>query len=222
MGQGWGPGGEAIMAGLPGKHYDQPVHELAYSDLLFSTICKEDQDREKSTWAKDLPSCVFCGHSYRFNHFTVECHMDPTITKETTGGRERQTRACKPTINRCVRYQEVLEEIRSRRRAAKSPAQKRTRDEMEGDGGADDPILLDSATQAAGVGSSTGTPFSKAKRCVTEEEVVEAWSEAIIKNGLSIWMMVSERRFEIAQCFEACVFFWCIICSVTALLMCYE
>ncbi len=71
------------------------VNELEYKDLLTSTFTQADHERGiKTGKSKDsYPQCVFCTHRYRYSVEAVECHMDPTINKSSTG-KERIVRAC--------------------------------------------------------------------------------------------------------------------------------
>jgi predicted alpha-1,6-mannanase (GH76 family) len=68
---------------------------LAYTCLLKSNFTEASHDRGFKTWQTPTtyPECVFCGKMYRWQEPYVECHMDPNISKATTG-RERVVAAC--------------------------------------------------------------------------------------------------------------------------------
>ena len=60
-------------------------------------------------------SVCSCTHMYRYSLDRVECHMDPTINKASTG-KERTVRACAVSENTArgplrTRYMSVLGEI---------------------------------------------------------------------------------------------------------------
>jgi hypothetical protein len=76
------------------------VKELEYKDLLTSTFTLADHESGMKNWGtKDgYPQCVFWGHSYRYLIDRVECHMDPTINKASTGN-ERMVRPCSVSVN---------------------------------------------------------------------------------------------------------------------------
>ena len=63
--------------------------------LLKSTFTEASHDRGFKTCQTPAtyPECVFCGKMYRWGVVYVECHMDPNISKVTTG-KERVVAAC--------------------------------------------------------------------------------------------------------------------------------
>jgi hypothetical protein len=63
--------------------------------LLTSTFAEASHDRGFKTWQTPAtyPECIFCGRKYRWGAVYVECHMDPNISKATTG-KERVVAAC--------------------------------------------------------------------------------------------------------------------------------
>ncbi len=73
----------------------RPVEELEYTDLLRITFTQSDHERGFKTWRTPAthPQSAFCGKKYRWGKGEVECHMDPTITKASTG-KERFVAAC--------------------------------------------------------------------------------------------------------------------------------
>jgi hypothetical protein len=64
-----------------------PVEELEYTCLLKSTFTQASHDKGLQTWQTPAtyPECLFCGRKYRWGVAFVECHMDPNISKATTG-----------------------------------------------------------------------------------------------------------------------------------------
>jgi hypothetical protein len=87
--------GEGRVSLTPCADFYRPVEELEYTDLLRSTFTQSGHERGFKTWrtAATHPQCVFCGKKYRWGKGEVECHMDPTITKASTGN-ERLVAAC--------------------------------------------------------------------------------------------------------------------------------
>ena len=79
----------------PCADFSRPVEELEYSCLLKSTFTQASHDRDFKTWQTPAtyPECIFCGRKYRWGVVYVECHMDPNISKATTG-KERVVAAC--------------------------------------------------------------------------------------------------------------------------------
>ena len=69
--------------------------ELDYSCLLKSTFTQASHDRGFKTCQTPAtyPECIFCGRKYRWGVVYVECHMDPNISKATTG-KERVVTTC--------------------------------------------------------------------------------------------------------------------------------
>ena len=87
--------GEGRVSLTPCADFYRPVEELEYTDLLRSTFTQSGHERGFKTWrtAATHPQCVFCGKKYRWGKGEVECHMDPTITKASTGN-ERLVASC--------------------------------------------------------------------------------------------------------------------------------
>ena len=83
------------MSLTPCADFYRPVEELEYTDLLRNTFTQSDHERDLKTWRTPAthPQCVFCSKKYRWGKGEVECHMDPTITKASTG-KERLVSAC--------------------------------------------------------------------------------------------------------------------------------
>ena len=84
------------------------VKDLEYKDLLTSTLTLEGHEKlGVKRWLSSSPQCVFCGHSYRYSIDRVECHMDPTINKESSGptinkessGKKRTVRSCAVSVH---------------------------------------------------------------------------------------------------------------------------
>ncbi len=49
----------------------------------FSTISATDLVRKHSgDWDKENPKCLFCGKTYRFRTFTVQCHVTSEVTDQ--------------------------------------------------------------------------------------------------------------------------------------------
>ncbi len=87
--------GEGRVPLTPCADVYRPVEEFEYMDLLRSTFTQSGHERGFKTWwtAATHPQCVFCCKKYRWGKGEVECHMDPTITKVSTGN-ERLVTAC--------------------------------------------------------------------------------------------------------------------------------
>jgi len=87
--------GDGGVFRTPCADFCRPVEELEYTRLLKSTFTEASHVRGFKTWqtAATYPECVFCGKMYRWGAAYVECHMDPNISKATTG-KERVVAAC--------------------------------------------------------------------------------------------------------------------------------
>ncbi len=87
--------GEGRVSLTPCADFYRPVEELEYTDLLRNTFTQSGHERVFKTWRTPAthPQCVFCDKKYRWGKGEVECHMDPTITKVSTGN-ERLVWAC--------------------------------------------------------------------------------------------------------------------------------
>jgi hypothetical protein len=87
--------GDGGVFRTPCADFCRPVEELEYTRLLKSTFTEASHVRGFKTWQTPAtyPECVFCGKMYRWQAANVECHMDPNISKTTTG-RERVVGAC--------------------------------------------------------------------------------------------------------------------------------
>jgi hypothetical protein len=109
--------GEGRVSLTPCADFHRPVEELEYTDLLRSSFTQSGHERGFKTWRTPAthPQCVFCGKRYRWRKGEVECHMDPTITKASTGN-ERFVAACvesqstsrDPNRTRLLSVQEVI------------------------------------------------------------------------------------------------------------------
>jgi hypothetical protein len=185
--------------------YERPVHELDDAEILFSTICRVDQDRERKSWGGSYPECFFCGLKYRWSTFGAQCHMDPSINKASCG-KERIVAACAMSSRSKVseykvRYNELVGEMRKRDKANKMHQGVLSREDKKrklGEVGGDEnhPLVLDGA--GGGAGTAGGQQRIGGPR-VTREEMNEAWSEAAIKNGLSL-KIFSDPLFRLAVC----------------------
>ena len=84
---------------VPGPNFNRPVKDLVYKDLLTSTFTQASHDRGMKTWRTSVcyPQCVFCGNKFRYESYSVECHVDPNIGKTTTG-KERTVSSCKESL----------------------------------------------------------------------------------------------------------------------------
>ncbi len=87
--------GDGRVSLTPCVNFYRPVEEFEYTDLLRNTFTQSDHDRGLKTWWTPAthPQCVFCSKTYMLGKGEVECHMDPTITKGTTG-KERLETVC--------------------------------------------------------------------------------------------------------------------------------
>ncbi len=109
--------GEGRVSLTPCADFHRPVEELEYTDLLRRSFTQSGHERGFKTWRTPAthPQCVFCGKRYRWRKGEVECHMDPTITKASTGN-ERFVAACvesqstsrDPNRTRLLSVQEVI------------------------------------------------------------------------------------------------------------------
>jgi hypothetical protein len=76
------------------KIHTTPPEQLTDQELLLSTISATDLDRKHSVhsggWDIEHPKCLFCGKSYRFRTFAVQCHM----TSQVTTGNGKHKRNC--------------------------------------------------------------------------------------------------------------------------------
>ncbi len=109
--------GEGRVSLTPCADIYGPVEELEYTDLLRSTFTQFGHERGFETWWTPAthPQCVFRGKKYRWGKGEVECHMDPTITKASTGNErlvtscaESQSTSCGPNRTRFLAVQEVI------------------------------------------------------------------------------------------------------------------
>jgi hypothetical protein len=87
--------GEGRVSLTPCADFHRPVEALEYTDLLRNTFTQSGHERGFKTWRTPAThlQCVFCCKKYRWGKGEVECHMDPTITKASTGN-ERLVAAC--------------------------------------------------------------------------------------------------------------------------------
>jgi hypothetical protein len=70
----------------PDPYYNTPVKDVAYKDLLTSTFTLASHESGIKTWCvpTNYPECVYCGKRYRYERFTVECHVNP-LEKQLAG-----------------------------------------------------------------------------------------------------------------------------------------
>ena len=188
-----GDGRESLM---PAPNYNSPVKELAYKDLLTSIFTHASHQRGMKTWrtSATYPQCLFCGNTFRYEAYSVECHMDPNIGKATTG-KERTVAACKESLPTSRgphrnRFLEVQAEIRSRmasdRNTLLAEANASAKRNLMSVGGcADTPVDLVAGGNADGKRPCLGNGQTVLTRPPTQAEFVECWSEAIIRCGLS-------------------------------------
>jgi hypothetical protein len=115
-GQKDGDGRESLMTA---PNYNTPVKDLVYKDLLTRTFTLASHDRGMKTWSVlvSYPECVFFRNKFRYELYSVECHMDPNIGKVTTG-KERTVVSCKESLPTSRgphrnRFLEIQTEIRS-------------------------------------------------------------------------------------------------------------
>ena len=87
--------GDGGVFHTPCADFSRPVEELEYTCLLKSTFTEASHVRGFKTWQTPAtyPECVFCGKMYRWGAAYVKCHMDPNISKTTTGN-ERVVTVC--------------------------------------------------------------------------------------------------------------------------------
>ena len=171
-----GDGRESLM---PAPNYNSPVKELAYKDLLTSIFTHASHQRGMKTWCTSAtyPQCLFCGNTFRYEAYSVECHLDPNIGKATTG-KERTVAACKESLPTSRgphrnRFLEVQAEIRAHMDSDTSVG-----------GCADTPVHVDAAGNADGKRPCLGNGQTVLMRTPTQAEFVECWSEAIIRTGI--------------------------------------
>ena len=79
------------------KLHTTPPEQLTDQELLLSTISATDLDRKHSVhsggWDIEHPKCLFfCGRSYRFRTFAVQCHMTSQVTG--SGEHNREAAVC--------------------------------------------------------------------------------------------------------------------------------
>jgi hypothetical protein len=88
--------GDGGVCGTPCADFSRPAEELEYTCLLTSTFAEASHDTygaSRHGRLRQLTLSVFCGKMYRWGAAYVECHMDPNISKATTG-KERVVAAC--------------------------------------------------------------------------------------------------------------------------------
>ena len=173
------------------RYWSTPADNLSYEDLLFSTMCREDQERTKKSWLSAHPKCAFCGKAYRWSPFAVECHMDPTLGKDTCG-KARVVTGCKmasiltssdlkPRFNKVqAAIREKAREQKQQQKVAVVVGQKRRLAEA----GGNDNNPIDCDARADGGASSARHHAAPVFKRTTNEEMEQAWSEAFIANGL--------------------------------------
>ncbi len=112
--------GDGRVFHTPCADFSRPVEKLEYTCLLKSTFTEASHDRDFKTWQTQAtyPECVFCGKMYRWGATYVECHMDPNISKATTG-RERVVETCAESQSKSrgpnrTRFLTVQSEIRTK------------------------------------------------------------------------------------------------------------
>jgi hypothetical protein len=95
------------------------MHTLTYrrTCLLKSTFTQASHNRGFKTFQTPVtyPECLFCGRKYRWGTDFVECHMDPNISKGTTGKEsvvtkcaESQSTSCDPNRTRFLAVQSAI------------------------------------------------------------------------------------------------------------------
>jgi hypothetical protein len=168
--------------------YEREVKDLTDAELLNSTFTMEDLERGRGTWSRGkdcYPTCVFCGLKYRgYDSFTTRCHIDGNLTQETTG-KVRPVRECNPDHEHKVRHQEILDELRARRKdVAKKMveesrfAKRQKLMETAGEGTEASPMDVEL------MGTETHHSCGLSGDVVTREDMDKAWSEAIVGCGL--------------------------------------
>ena len=188
--------GEGRVSLTPCEDFYRPVKELEYTDLLRSTFTQSDHERGFKTWRTPAthPQCAFCGKKYRWGKGEVECHMDPTITKASTG-KERLVAACAESQSTSrgpnrPRFLAVQAAIRAKMQCDKktllAEADASKKRNLIWVGG-----YADNAVDLCGEGNADAKRqcLDKGQTMLTkppsQAAFEECWSEAIIKNGLS-------------------------------------
>ena len=188
--------GEGRVSLTPCEDFYRPVEELEYTDLLRSTFTQSDHERGFKTWRTPAthPQCVFCGKKYRWGKGEVECHMDPTITKASTG-KERLVAACAESQSTSrgpnrTRFLAVQAAIRAKMQCdkktllAEADASKK-RNLIWVGGYADNAVDLCGEGNADAKRQCLGKGQTMLTKPPSQAAFEECWSEAIIKNGLS-------------------------------------
>ena len=184
------------MSLTPCADFYRPVEELEYTDLLRSTFTQSGHERGFKTLRTSAthPQCVFCGKKYRWGKGEVECHMDPTITKASTGN-ERLVAACAesqstsrgPNRTRFLAVQAVIRakmQCDKKTLLADADASKKRNLLLVG-GHEDNPVEVCGEGNADAKRPSLGKGQTMLTKPPSQAEFEECWSEAIIKNGLS-------------------------------------
>ncbi len=180
----------------PCADFSRPEEELEYSCLLKSTFTQASHDRGFKTWQTPAtyPECVYCGKMYRGGAANVECHMDPNISKATTG-KERVVAACAESQSTSrgpnrTRFLSVQAAIRAKMQCdekcllAAADASKK-RNLMAVGGHADNAVDLCAEDNADAKRQCLGKGQTMLTKQPSQTEFEECWSEAIIKNGLT-------------------------------------
>ena len=188
--------GEGRVSLTPCEDFYRPVEELEYTDLLRSTFTQSDHERGFKTWRTPAthPQCAFCGKKYRWGKGEVECHMDPTITKASTG-KERLVAACAESQSTSrgpnrPRFLAVQAAIRAKMQCdkktllAEADASKK-RNLIWVGGYADNAVDLCGEGNADAKRRCLGKGQTMLTKPPSQAAFEECWSEAIIKNGLS-------------------------------------
>jgi len=188
--------GEGRVSLTPCEDFYRPVEELEYTDLLSSTFTQSDHERGFKTWRTPAthPQCAFCGKKYRWGKGEVECHMDPTITKASTG-KERLVAACAesqstsrgPNRTRFLAVQAVIRakmQCDKKTLLAEADASKK-RNLIWVGGYADNAVDLCGEGNADAKRQCLGKGQTMLTKPPSQAAFEECWSEAIIKNGLS-------------------------------------
>jgi hypothetical protein len=177
-------------------YFFRPVEELEYTRFLKSTFTEASHVRGFKTWQTPAtyPECVFCGKMYRWGTANVECHMDPNISKATTG-RERVVSACAESQSTScgpnrTRFLAVQAAIRTKMQCDKKSllteedASKKHNLMVVG-GHADNDVDLCAEDNADAKRPCLGKGQTMLTKQPSQDEFEECWSESIIKNGLS-------------------------------------
>ena len=181
------------MSLTPCADFYRPVEELEYTDLLRSTFTQSDHERGFKTWRTPAthPQCAFCDKKYRWGKGEVECHMDPTITKASTG-KVRLVSACAESQSTSrgpnrTRFLAVQTAIRAKMQCDKksllaaADASKK-RNLMAVAGHADNAVDLCAEDNADAKRQCLGKGQTMLTKQPSQAEFEECWSEAIIKN----------------------------------------